>query len=63
MNLVKTEPMTEQIQKRVFADCSVIDADGIVVAVDVTEVEANSTFISETCFRFPFVFFLSWAIY
>lgn len=56
--------MTVQIHKRVFADCNVINADSIVVAVDVTELEANSTLKSD-----PFVlitlriFFLSWTKY
>lgn len=42
--------MTEQIHKRAFADCNVINADSIVVAVDVTELEANSTLNSESFF-------------
>lgn len=40
--------MTVQIHKRAFADCNVINADSIVVAVDVTELEANSTLNSES---------------
>lgn len=40
--------MTVQIYKRAFADCNVINADSIVVAVDVTELEANSTLNSES---------------
>lgn len=50
--------MTVQIHKRDFADCNVINADSIVVAVDVTELEANSTLNSESFFSdYPSYFF------
>lgn len=55
--------MTVQIHKRAFADCNVINADSIVVAVDVTELEANSTLNSESFSDYPSYFFLSWTIY
>lgn len=50
--------MTVQIHKRDFADCNVINADSIVVAVDVKELEANSTLNSESFFsNYPAYFF------
>lgn len=57
--------MTVQIHKRDFADCNVINADSIVVAVDVTaKLEATSTLNSESFFfQLPCVFFLSWIKY
>lgn len=56
--------MTVQIHKRAFADCNVINADSIVVAVDVTELEANSTLNSESFSPITLrIFFLSWTIY
>lgn len=62
--ILSTAHMTVQIHKRAFADCNVINADSIVVAVDVTELEANSTLNSESFFPITLrIFFLSWTIY